>query len=394
MRRKTLTEVILLLFLLSHYSNLNADIPIIAYRGVPLEESTIKRYREFREAGFDVNLEYYGSTEANRIKDILDIAYQCNVRLIVNDELIETNTKDFIKKIKGHPALFAYYIMDEPKPKDFHYLRWKYAQIRKYDKTTKCYMNLLPNYGKKSLKSFNIDAYEEYVKRATAINLSQISFDFYPITTNEDIRETWYGNLEIIRNQSLISKKPFWGFVLSTPHAVYPQPTISMLRLQVYSNLLYGAQGIQYFTYWTYATDGQHRYHDGPIGVDGKRTNTYYLVKKMNQELKQVKSLFDGAVITNVGHLTKIPQGTKHFNSLPKNIPMVIVKGGRGALLSIMKKDGHTYLLIQNKSYLNPISVRIKAAPEVKEIKKNLSETTIKNDYRISPGDILILKSK
>ena len=31
---------------------------------------------------------------------------------------------------------------------------------------------------------------------------------------------------------------------------VYPVPTVAMLRLQMYSNLAYGAQGLQYYRYY------------------------------------------------------------------------------------------------------------------------------------------------
>jgi len=39
------------------------------------------------------------------------------------------------------------------------------------------------------------------------------------------------------------------------PHIVYPQPEMSHLRIQAYTNLAYGAQGLEYFTYQTPVND-------------------------------------------------------------------------------------------------------------------------------------------
>ena len=44
--------------------------------------------------------------------------------------------------------------------------------------------------------------------------------------------------------------KPLWAFTLLTPHSgAYAQPTIGGLRLQAFSDLAYGAQAIQHFTF-------------------------------------------------------------------------------------------------------------------------------------------------
>ena len=82
-----------------------------------------------------------------------------------------------------------------------------------------------------------------------------VSFDHYPVISDgkgpASLRGEWYENLEIVSAAARKAGKPMWAFALSVPHSSYPAPTPAHLRLQVFSNLAYGAQVIQYFTYWT-----------------------------------------------------------------------------------------------------------------------------------------------
>ena len=80
--------------------------------------------------------------------------------------------------------------------------------------------------------------------------LQLLSFDHYPVV-GDTCRPEWYENLEIFSDEARKAGKPFWAFSLATSHGPNPVPTPAMLRLQVYSDLAYVAQGIQYFTYWT-----------------------------------------------------------------------------------------------------------------------------------------------
>ena len=235
--------------------------------------------------------------------------------------------------------------------------------------------------------------YKQYLQQASTIGLPFISFDFYPIM-DSGIRPTWYSCLEDIRQESLRTGKPFWAFALSTPHVIYPQPTLSMLRLQIYSNLAYGARAIQYFTYWNPKPTDVWDFHNAPIGLDGKRTSTYYLVKKMNQELRSILPLFDQAEITSVNHMGKIPAGTHRLEKLPATINSLKIVSNRGAIISTMKKNGRQYMLVVNKDYNSKLQLTIKAKPSVKRITKNLKETALKNTYSIDGGDILLFRLK
>lgn len=370
-----------------------AEIPIVAYYGMPLEYSNVSRFKEFKEAGFDVSICFYDDTPVDTLLRILNDAQQSNIRLLISSGWVSVQPHVGIPRLKDHPALYGYFLKDEPWPKEIQETRQRYQAMAKYDVKKPTYVNLLPDYGDGIPKEIKMPPYRQYLQETSTIGAPFISFDFYPIR-HWGIRETWYSCLEEVRQESLRTGKPFWAFVLCTPHCDYPQPTIEMLRLQIYSDLVYGAQAIEYFTYWTPKVTKEWDFHDGPISADGKRTQTYPLVKRMNQELRGLLPLFDGAKVQTINHMVKIPEGTKKMQNIPTNIKKLKVVGHQGAIISTFEKAGHTYMAIVNKDYQSDMKLYISARKNVTMVTKQLRETAVKSSYNIGGGDILLFKLK
>ena len=125
-----------------------------------------------------------------------------------------------------------------------------------------------------------------------------LSYDHYPIVAkgkegrdSPSLRPFFYDNIEQCHRIAQENNLDLWAFCMTTPHywpargTGYPPPTEGHLRLQIYTDLAYGARALQYFTYWTPAkgTDPGIEYYSGPIDTDGKRTPTFDLLKKINQ---------------------------------------------------------------------------------------------------------------
>lgn len=379
-------------FLLFFPCFVQAEIPIVAFYGVPYRYSSIERFREFKEAGFDISMFVYNHISADSLIKILDIAKQCNVKILLHTHQMQSQPQKVIPYIKDHPALYGYILKDEPKPEEFNEVQHFYKLVKKYDAKKPCYVNLLPDYGTQSLHELGIKSYKQYLRDASIIDLPFISFDHYPIIRSS-IRESWYSNLEDIRKESLRTGKPFWAFVLCTPHADYPLPTIGMLRLQIFSNLVYGARAIQYFTYWTPKSYGSYYFHDGPISLDGKRTKTYEVVKEMNQELRKLLPLFDGAVIESVGHLIEIPNGTQRVSIKPLNVRSLKITGKKGCIVSNFRNGMYRYLAVVNKCFDETITLYLRAKnKKVMMIDKSLQPVPLQKAYKISGGDMMIFR--
>ena len=333
-----------------------AEIPILGFIGAYSADHRLEDYRAMRDAGFDVSVDGYDSI--GEITLSLNRARQVGIKLMVAGRQIMDFPAETAEAIRNHPALFGYMLGDEPRMADFDTYKHRYHAIRAADSTHLCYQNLFPYYGDELLETIGAASYEEYLRKFSEIPLPQISFDFYPIS-DYDIRPTWYYTLEAVRRESLRTGVPFWAFVLSTPHVGYPQPTLEMLRLQIYSNLAYGAQAIQYFTFRTPPPDDTYDYHNGPITLEGQKTETYNIVRDMNRELHEVIPFFDGCTVERVGHLLEVPLGTERFNGAPRGLRRLKVVGTRGAVVSVLRQGDKRYLAVVNKDFETDLRVDI-----------------------------------
>lgn len=331
-----------------------AEIPILGFIGAYSAGHRLEDYRVMRDAGFDVSVDGYDTT--GEIIQSLNIAQQVGIKLMVAGRQIMDFPAETAGAVRHHPALFGYMLGDEPRMTDFDTYMHRYHAIRTADSTHLCYQNLFPYYGDELLETIGAASYEEYLRKFSEIPLPQISFDFYPIW-DYDIRPTWYYTLEAVRRESLRTGVPFWAFVLSTPHVGYPQPTLEMLRLQIYSNLAYGAQAIQYFTFRTPPQDDTYDYHNGPITLEGKKTETYNIVRDMNRELREVIPIFDGCTVERVEHLLEVPLGTERFNGAPRGLHRLKVVGTRGAVVSVLRQGDKRYLAVVNKDFETDLRV-------------------------------------
>lgn len=377
----------------------NNIMPIIAYWGVPEYATNKEAFRTFSECGFTVSLYPYSSLED--LTKACKVAEQYGIKVLGSCPEMKTSPTKAASILTKEQGFFGYIMQDEPSVPEIKKLEVIIKQLRSVDNKHLFYINLFPFSDPKKILASTKANYPEYLKASSSTPCQQISFDHYPITT-KGISETWYHNLEMVREESLASGKPFWGFALSVPHDVpfsngnyYPTPTLASLRLQVYSNLAYGAQAIQFFTYWTPDGSDSFHFHDAPISHDGKKTKTYTIVQQMNRELRTISKLFYGAKVTAVHHLggTNIPEGTTRLSKAPLNLSSLKVSGRQGAVISQFKKDGHHYLAIVNKSHLKKLGIRIKTHNQTpRYITKTLEEKKISNSYSVAAGDILLFR--
>ena len=368
----------------------NDEMPIIGYWGVPESHTNGEAFRTFAECGFTVSLFPYNSLD-NLVK-ACRVAKQYGIKIIGScPEMVHTPAKA-ASVLKSTEGFWGYLLQDEPSLPDIKKEQLLIDKLQDIDNSHLFYINLFPYYGLQYTKA---KSYTEYLKALTSTSCQQISFDNYPVTT-DSIRPTWYLNLEMIREESLRTGKPFWGFVLSVPHIVYPQPTLASLRLQIYSNLAYGAQAIQYFTYWTPHPTKEYNFHNAPMSEEGHKTQTFDIVQRMNKELKIISKLFYGAKVISVKHWgKKIPKGTTRQTTLPVNIKNLKVIGRNGAIISQFQKDGHLYMGIVNKSHEAPLEVSIQKRNSIPRcITKDLKEEELKTSYKVSAGDILLVRLK
>jgi hypothetical protein len=368
--------------------NATPQIPVIAILAIPENLTNLSRYNQLRASG--ITESYYHFSNADAMQAALDMGQKAGIKLFVACPELISDPTTTVRRFMNHPALAGYFLSDEPSRKNFYQLGKLVKKIRAIDNKHICYINLFPNYQVE--KYMGVKTYDEYVDKFIKEVPSQIiSFDHYPITgsTREAVRPSFYKNLETISNVSKKSGRPFWGFVLSVAQRPYPVPTLGALRLQVYSNLAYGAQAIEYFTYWTPSTP---QFHTAAIGTDGRQTEVYQSIQQLNKEVKDLSGVFLGAKVVSITHTGNIPIGTRLLNQLPK--PIASLKtDGLGAVVSVMKNKGKSYLVIVNHDFTTPMNMLIRCMPGVSRVKKDGSsdvQNLYTNKVTVEPGDVAI----
>jgi hypothetical protein len=368
-----------------------SKIPIIAFVGVTQAFTSVTRYQEMSNAG--IMESYVPFSDVNAMQQALDVAAKTKIKLFISCPELIRDPENTVKRFMNHPALAGYYVQDEPGMGNFAGLASMVKRINAVDNKHVCYVNLLPNYASNSQLGAN---YQQYLDRfINTVPVQMLSFDHYPIIgkAKTSIRAEWYKNLQMVSDASRKSNKPFWAFALSTAFSPYPVSTLASLRLQVYSDLAYGAQAIEYFTYWT-LNDPATGFNTAPISFKGEKTEVYSRLQQVNKEIQGLANVFLGARVISVAHTGQLPAGTKPLGILPAPIKS-LKTDGIGAVVSVLKNGAQSYLVVVNHDFTANMNLTISFGKGVSKVLKDGSSVLQRSNISqvsVEPGDVAIYK--
>ncbi len=378
------------------------EFPILAWIGVPEQETTIERFLELKEIGININ--YSGYSNIGAVEKALKVAQQTGIKLLPSFPELKSDPEASARRLMKHPALYGYHLRDEPSATDFPELGVWMRRLEAVDKKHPSYINLFPNYasteqlfGKDFQPETGKDIFEQHLEAfLKEVPAPFISFDHYPVIETNDsrsLRPLWYKNLEIVAKVAQKNKLPFWAFALSVAHAPYPIPTVAEIRLQQFSNLAYGAQVLQYFTFWTPGVNSSWDFHHAPIGLDGRRTAVYDRVKQVNKEIQGLAGVFLGAKVLSISHTGKqVPAGTRRLDKLPEQVRVLETSDG-GAIVSVLEKNKRRFLVIVNRDFLNPMKLTTVTDDTVQRVQKDgtlVKANAYEPTLEVDPGDIVV----
>jgi len=290
------------------------DFAVLPWGWTPGDPPTLQAIREcgFNLAGF-VAPEYLDAVAAAGLQCIVsDSETHVSDEVAAMDEAeIERRVSNLVSRVGNHPAVFGFYLRDEPGANAFPGLgRWT-AAFRKASPEKHAYINLFPNYA--SAAQMNVPTYEEYVESfVTTVQPAFISYDHYALMTGGSLRDGYFKNLEIVRTAALKHGLPFWNIVLSNAHFDYAEPSPAGFRFQLYTTLAYGARGISYFTYFT---PNVGNYRLGPIDQFGNKTPTWDMLRNVNLQLHRLGPVYITLKSVNVFHHPNVPEGGSGMDS-------------------------------------------------------------------------------
>ena len=361
------------------------SFPIMTWYGIRPEHLDLQHFQDLADAGFTINFSHFGD-EATNLK-ALDIAQRAGVKLLISDSRIQPNKPvdtEAMRKIdevvaayKDHPALFGYHVRDEPNSSVFGYMAAIKERILSQDSGHLVYGNLFPDYAND--EQLGTNTYVEHVDKWMKIFRPQIlSYDHYPFT-NHGFRDSYYQNMGIIRNAALNAAVPFWAFTMSCEiDPAYPRPNEAWTRLQLFSDLAYGAKGLQYFTYGL-PNSGGEVFTIAILDKNGEKTYIYDIAKKVNADIHRLAPVLKTLQSIAVYHSDPVPHGAMGIST-----PFHVKKAeGAPLLIGYFKcPENKRYVLLVNKDYESAGDVKLTVS------KKNRSTDGILQKGRpVSSGD-------
>lgn len=383
-------------------------IPVMSWGGITQAEVSAANYKKLKEVGVNIDIAFFKSADA--IAKALDEAGKSGVKLMISCAELKNDPEGTARRFMNHPALEGYYLGDEPGSQLFEELAQWAARIRKVDSKHYCFVNLYPNINSNQSK-FGTDSYKSYIDSFDKLfPAPYLSFDFYPVVDGA-LHPRWYENLEFFVSKYQKENRPFWAFALTTSYLAYsedsPQPTLNdfyqlykkyqpektfvhdvptlgELRLQVYSNLAYGAQGIEYWSFRGYGS---------PLDGQGRRTVVYDRLQKVSNEIQQLSGVFLGAKVLSVAHTGfDIPAETRRLSKLPEPIKLLETPDG-GAIVTVLENGPNAFLVVVNRDFKNTMKLVLDTDDSVKKVLKDgtmIPASEYASATEVEPGDAAI----
>ena len=279
--------------------------PLMAWNHAPGDEAVLKKMREcgLTVAGF-VSTKDLDLCNANGLKAIVSDPRVSNYDWKnVNPTVARQNVTSLVAEIGNKPAVYGFYLRDEPGADLFPGLGILSKIIQELAPGKWPYINLFPNYA--NAQQLGTATYNEHLDRFIEIcKPTTLSYDHYALMDDGSLRKGYFENLEQMKSAARKNHLPFWNIVLTVAHFTYREPTAADLRFQVFTTLAYGGRGIAYFTYFAPEVGN---YRLAPIDQFGNPTPTWYFMQNVNLQVQKLAPVLLQLTSDDVYHFGALP---------------------------------------------------------------------------------------
>jgi hypothetical protein len=264
---------------------------------------------------------------------------------------LEGKINALVAEVRNHPAALGFFLYDEPQTQMMPGLGEVAEILKKAMPGAWSYINLLPNYG--TAERMGAPTYGDYVQKyMDEVRPPLLSYDNYSLFNGEMLGR-FFTNLETVRRAAQKAGIPFWNVILANASFSYMEPSDATLSLQAYSTIAYGGRGIEYFTYFSPKVGN---YRLAPVDQFGHRTATWYMLRRLNSQIRELAPWLIKLHSTGVYHSAPLPEGAEPIAQSP------LVKQVRATTFQsppvppeyligeFRDNQGHPFLVVVNKS--------------------------------------------
>ena len=383
----------------------NATRPIIdalGYYCFKPWNATLENYQKLADAGLTmVTLE----TDEGDWQSYVDLAAQAGLKTLAvvggygsywYDHMEDTSLEEVVNYLKNCPSVFGYHMWDEPSVDLIYELLAIKDKIYHLDPTRPVYINLLAN---ASSNSLGVNTYYDYVNiMADYMDFDFISFDIYPVHIGS-IQTDWHMCLRTVSEAAKRHGIPFWAFAASCwinkeTGTTYKRekPNSYNIQLQIYTDLAYGAQAVEYFTIQDYSGTDY-----APIMRDGTWTQAYEELKKANLAMQKRAFVFKDCnvkKVRQVGPLAPLESSLTYSDFTPEIKSLEVTFS---ATVSFVENRGNEYLVIVNNYWSADEVVTVELGCHAYSIDSEGQFTLLEpgvNNIWLAKGDMVVLKYK
>jgi hypothetical protein len=366
--------------------------PVMAWNGVPADLAVLKKMREcgFTVAGFVPSKALKLCRKAGLKAIVSDARVSDYDWTKVDDQVARRNVTSLVREVGKNPAVYGYYLRDEPGADFFPGLAKVASLVREMAPGKWAYIDLFPNYA--TPEQLGAATYPEYLRQFCAVcRPTTLCYDHYALMDDGSLRNGYWQNLEQMRAVARSNALPFWNIVQAVAHFNYRELSAADCRFQVYSTLAYGARGIAWFTYFS-TTFGNSRM--APIDPFGNPTATWGYLQNVNLQIAALAPTLLQLNSDDVYHLNNVPDGC--HGSTNKDL-ITGTEAGDFMAGDFTHRDGSRYVLMLNKDVYKsvPCVPHYRTAPKrvqfVSPYSGRLADFDVE-DCWMAPGQGVLLK--
>jgi len=307
------------------------------------------------------------------------------VENIIGDKAKTAAVDALIERVKNHPAMYSYFIVDEPSSTRFEELGKLVSHIREKDPAHLAWINLFPTNATNDqlgTKGDVVQAYREYLRQfIDKVKPGMLSYDHYHFNADCTDGNQYFLNLALVREAALSSNIPFMNCVQAcTWSPGMRAPSKDEMRWLNYTSLAYGAQALMYFVYnyEPFYTEADERGVDpgGMMRPDGSTTLQYRAAQELNPQFVAIATQVQPLRSLGAYHVGRVPLGAV---ALPDKAPFRLdfsVKNmsrmpEEGVLLGYFGKPGKsakpTHVLVVNLNHRAAVTTTVVGPSQISQ---------------------------
>lgn len=376
---------------------------LLGYYSIKPQWVTLENFQKLADAGLkSVTVE----TDDYNYRTQIELAQQVGLKVLPiigwlagNYERYGEDYKEIeevIGYLKQQPGLLAYHIYDEPSTREIPSLLLRKTKIESLDPDHPVYINLNPDGSSYALGTENYRDYIEAYARDCKCQL--ISFDMYPILEEGEVMQSWHKCLRAVADMGRKYNVPIWTFAASCwidsegGIIVRGRPSVENLRLQVYTDLAYGAQVVQFFTIMQYSGTSF-----APFMYDGTWSEAYDILKETCLQVQKRGFVFDGCKVNKITFTGASAIWGEFLCEADLPDAIGALDTDKQALVTFLENRGNQYIAIVNQSYTEKLTATVDFNELAYTIERDGSFTEHlpgEETIKVDEGDLLVIKVK